>query len=322
MYKTTAKEVFSTELKSIKKTLDNLNKDYDDAINLLLQTKGSIICVGIGKAGHIASKISSTLSSLGNRSYFLHPSEGLHGDLGLLDKNDTIILFSKSGESHEVISLMPSIKKIGCETILISSNVNSTLAKLADINLIFHYTEEASINKLAPTSSTTAMLVLGDSIAVVLEKFKGFSKNDFAILHPSGLIGKKLNIKVKDLMIKDKQNPVVNIKETLKNAIIEMSSKGIGMISVVDDEQKLKGIVTDGDIRRILESIHTLSSLNSLVSNFINNNPVTVDSNLLAIHALEHLSNRSKPISFAPVIDENKKCVGVIKIADILKIGF
>lgn len=322
MYLDDAKKVFTTELESVKKTLDNIDNNFNKVINILMTTKGKIICTGVGKAGYIARKTSSTLSSLGISSYFIHPTEGLHGDLGSISKTDTVIMFSNSGESIELIELMDSIHRIGAKVITITSNRESTLSKKSNMSLLFYYTSEASINRLAPTSSTTSMLVLADAIVVVLEKNKNLDIRDYAIYHPQGLIGKKLLLKVKDIMKKNDLNPLVNQNESLKNAIFQMSSRGSGIVNVVDESGLLKGIITDGDLRRILENINKLDELNNTVSEYMTVNPIVIFDNMLAYDALKFIESLHANIFYIPVVDKNYYSTGILRTIDLTRVGF
>ena len=231
-----AKNIFDKEIEALCKTRDSLGEDFEMIVDLILHCKGKIVLTGMGKPGHIATKIAATLASLGTPSFFMHPGEALHGDLGMVEKKDIVILMSYSGESEEVIRLLPVLAEIGCITIAITGREISTLAQKCRYHYIFPEFEEACYMHLAPTSSTTALLVLGDALALVLSRAKNFTKEDFGLHHPAGALGKKLLVKVKDIMHGGEQNAVVLEGSSLRNAIVEMSQKGLSMVAIVDQE--------------------------------------------------------------------------------------
>ena len=305
-------------LENVKKSLDNRFKQL---VELIQNSQGKIIITGMGKSGHIGRKIAATMSSLGTVSYFLHPAEGLHGDLGIITSKDIVIAFSKSGESNEVLGLIPSIKKIGAKLVSITCREKSSLSDNSDLSIVLPIKEEACPYKLAPTSSTTAMLVFGDALAVTLAKLNNFKLEDFAVFHPYGTLGKRLLVKVDSLMVKGKENPVVNYKANLKTAIIVMSSKGLGGVSVVDDNGELVGLITDGDLRRTIENTEDSGILKLNVKQIMTQNPIYINKNAKAIDALNLMENRQKQISILPVVDDNNKVVGMIRIHDIIRAG-
>lgn len=311
-----AKRVFNIEIEALEKTRDSLDNNFVDILNAIVNCNGKLVITGIGKPGHIAKKLAATFSSLGTPSFFLHPAEAQHGDLGMISSEDLVIAISYSGESDEIIHILQSIKLIGAKIIGITGNKNSTLAKFSDLLQVFPQFSEACYLGLAPTSSTTVELCYGDALAVVASAVYGFKDVDFGMFHPAGTIGKKLLLKVDDLMAKDDDNPIVNIKVTLKEAIIELSRHGIGMVSVVDDEGKLKGIVTDGDLRRLLEK--GVDVYNMQVKEAMTSNPFVVESGSLAVQALSVMKNNN--ISCVP-ITEKGVVVGAIKIQTILASG-
>ena len=313
------KKVFDLELKAINKVKDELDERFENIVNTILECKGKVIFTGMGKPGHIAKKLAATFASLGTPSFCLHPAEALHGDLGMISKEDIVIAMSFSGESEEIIRILPNIHKIGAKIIGISATENSTLLKSSDIPYLLPDIEEACYMKLAPTSSTTAELVLGDAIAVVCAKKNTFNKNNFALFHPAGTLGKSLITTVKDLMSKNSENSVININSTFQKALEEMCRTTLGMVNIVDDENKLIGIFTDGDLRRKLAQKVDIYSMN--LNEIIEKNPVTLNENMLASEALRLMINGKKKVSVAPVVDENGVLLGSLTARDIIKSG-
>lgn len=312
-----AKNIFDKEIEALCKTRDSLGEDFEMIVDLILHCKGKIVLTGMGKPGHIATKIAATLASLGTPSFFMHPGEALHGDLGMVEKKDIVILMSYSGESEEVIRLLPVLAEIGCITIAITGREISTLAQKCRYHYIFPEFEEACYMHLAPTSSTTALLVLGDALALVLSRAKNFTKEDFGLHHPAGALGKKLLVKVKDIMHGGEQNAVVLEGSSLRNAIVEMSQKGLSMVAIVDQEGRLKGIITDGDLRRMLEK--GIDIYNETVDRVMTKTPKWVDSRDMAVNALQKMNDFK--ITCMPALDENKKVAGSILMQDISKAG-
>ena len=247
----------------------------------------------------------------------MHPGEAMHGDLGMVEKKDVVLLLSYSGESTEVTELMPVLHEIGCTTIAITGKSKSTLAREAQYCFCFPEFEEACYMHLAPTSSTTALLVLGDSLAVVSSRMRNYTKEDFGLHHPAGTLGKKLLVKVKDVMYSGKDNAVILADNSLRNAIIEMSSKGLSMVTIVDEENHLKGIITDGDLRRMLEK--GVDVYNETVSNVMTKTPKWIDYREMAVNALQKMSDLK--ITCMPVLDQKKKVVGSVLMQDIFKAG-
>ena len=265
------KKVFDIEIEALKRTRDAINDTFVQILDWIIACSGKVIITGMGKPGHIATKLAATFSSLGTPSFYLHPAEAMHGDLGMISENDIIIAISYSGESEEIVKILPNIKMIGAKIVAITGNENSTLAKAADITQVFPEFEEACYLGLAPTSSTTAELVYGDALAVVASVVYGFKDSDFGKFHPAGSLGKKLILKVADLMVKDKDIPKIGKDKLLMDAITEMSKKGIGVVSVIDEDNTLVGIITDGDLRRIIEK-HT-DIYSEIVSNVMISSP-------------------------------------------------
>ncbi len=310
------KRVFDFEIAALKKTRDVLDDTYLQILDLITNCKGKVIVTGMGKPGHIAAKLASTFASLGTPSFRLHPAEAMHGDLGMVSSNDVIIAISFSGESDEIVRILPNIKMIGAKLVGITGNSESTLAHVADIVQVLPKFEEACYLGLAPTSSTTAALCYGDSLAIVASGIYGFQDADFGKFHPAGSLGKKLIIKVGDLMARGKDNPKVHINAHLKDAIIELSKKGLGAVSIVDDEDVLLGIITDGDLRRQLEKGVDVYSLK--VEDVMNQNPSVINKEKLAVEALKIM--KDKNISCLLVTEKNK-AVGTIRLQDIIGVG-
>lgn len=312
-----AKSVFDKEIKALILTRDAIGHDFETILKLILDCEGKVVITGMGKPGHIGTKIAATFASLGTPSFFMHPGEAMHGDLGMVEKKDVVLLLSYSGESTEVTELMPVLHEIGCTTIAITGKSKSTLAREAQYCFCFPEFEEACYMHLAPTSSTTALLVLGDSLAVVSSRMRNYTKEDFGLHHPAGALGKKLLVKVKDVMHSGKDNAVILADNSLRNAIIEMSSKGLSMVTIVDEENHLKGIITDGDLRRMLEK--GVDVYNETVSNVMTKTPKWIDCREMAVNALQKMSDLK--ITCMPVLDQEKKVVGSVLMQDIFKAG-
>lgn len=311
-----AKNVFDTEITALKKTRDALDNTFLQVLDLIVNCKGKVIITGMGKPGHIAAKLAATFSSLGTPSFRLHPAEAMHGDLGMVSSNDVVIVISFSGESDEIVKILPNIKMIGATLVGITGNPNSTLAKASDVVQVLPKFEEACYLGLAPTSSTTAVLCYGDALAVVASGIYGFKDVDFGKFHPAGSLGKKLILKVDTLMAKGEKNSKVHISVPLKDAIIELSKKGLGAVSVVADRDELVGIITDGDLRRQLEKGADI--YNMKVEDIMSSKPFTIGGDKLAIEALRVMKDRN--ISCLVVCEEGK-AVGTIRLQDIIGVG-
>ncbi len=312
-----AKQIFDKEIIALEKTKASLGEDFNILVELVLNCEGKVVLTGMGKPGHIGTKIAATLASLGTPSFFMHPAEAMHGDLGMVEKKDVVILMSYSGESEEVTRLMPVLQEIGCKTVAITGKPHSTLAKECMYHLFFPEFEEACYMHLAPTSSTTALLVLGDALALVVSRAKNYTKEDFGLHHPAGALGKKLLVKVSDVMHSEDKNAVITEGSTLRKAIVEMSSKGLSMVTVVDSENKLKGIITDGDLRRMLE--RGVDVYNETIDNVMTHSPKWIDMREMAVNALQVMSDLK--ITSMPVLDENENVVGSVLMQDIFKAG-
>ncbi|MBQ1220313.1 MAG: KpsF/GutQ family sugar-phosphate isomerase [Peptococcaceae bacterium] len=286
-------------------------------VELVLNCRGKVILSGMGKPGHIGTKMAATLASLGTPAFFMHPAEAMHSDLGMVTKEDVVILMSYSGESEEVTRLMPVLQEIGCITVAITGNASSTLNRECMYHFVFPAFEEACYMHLAPTSSTTALLVLGDALAITVAKLRNYTKEDFGLHHPAGALGKKLLVKVSDVMHKGGENAVIPTGSSLRSAIVEMSSKGLSMVTIVDEEKRLKGIITDGDLRRMLEK--GIDVYHESIDTVMTRNPKWIDCREMAVNALQFMSDRH--ITGMPVLDESGAVVGSVLMQDIFKAG-
>ena len=315
-YLKSGRRTIRIESKGLEKLAKTLSSDFNIVCDKLFKTKGKIITLGIGKSGHIAKKVSATLSSTGSASSFIHAGEALHGDIGGINKNDAVVIFSHSGETEEIIDLIPFLRSSGCEFFSITGSRDSFIAKNSLINLDTGISEEACPLDLAPTTSTTASLALGDAIAVALLEAKNFKSDDFAKSHPGGKLGKRLITTVEDLMAKNKDLPVVTRDMTLSDTLIEISSKGLGVALVVE-EKRLVGIFTDGDLRRTLNQVK--DPLNKKIENYMTKRTKTILKNKLAIEALD-IMQKNKIYSIA-VVDSKKIPVGIIRMHDLVEAG-
>ncbi|WP_304206941.1 SIS domain-containing protein [Fusobacterium perfoetens] len=311
-----AKEVFNKEIIALKKTKEILGNTFFDICEEILKCKGKVIWIGMGKPGHIARKLAATMSSLGTPSFSLHPAEALHGDLGMISKDDIIIIISYSGESEEVVKILPIIKLIGAKIIALTGNPISTLAKNSNLVDIFPNFEEACHLGLAPTSSTTVALVYGDAISVVVSQEKKFNKNDFGKFHPAGALGKKLLYKVEDVMIKREETATVSQDASLKEGIVEMSKKGLSIVCAIANE-KVYGILTDGDLRRLLE--YNIDIYSKSFEEVMTKTPTVIYNDVLAIEALKIL--RDKNFTSMPVLDRNENYLGIVTLHSIIRTG-
>ena len=309
-----AKETIALELAAIAKLESSINDDFVSVINLIINTKGRLIVAGIGKSANIASKMVATFNSTGQPAVFLHAADAIHGDLGNIQDGDVVICISKSGNTPEVKVLVPFIKSMGNKIIALTGNPKSFLAKESDFTIDVSVDKEACPNNLAPTSSTTAQLVMGDAIAVSLLACKDFSDKDFARFHPGGTLGKRLYLKLADIL-SDNSNPKVDVNATINEVIIEISQKRLGATAVLKNE-KLEGIITDGDLRRMLEKGTAFSNLSA--KDIMSSNPKTIAVNSLAYDALQILENNN--ISQIIVMDKNVY-VGIVHIHELLKEG-
>ncbi len=312
-----ARQVVRIERDALSDLLLRIDSRFEKACDLILRSKGRVVVTGMGKPGFIAQKISATLSSTGTPSLFLHPADALHGDLGRVMKDDVLVAFSNSGETEEIVKLLPVIKKIGAKLIAFTGNPRSTLAKQSDVILNVAVKKEACPLNLAPTASTTAMLALGDALALALLDKKGFKAEDFAFYHPGGNIGKKLLLKVAALMRTGRNNPIVPATMKVKEVLYRITKARAGSATITDKHGRLAGIFTDGDLRRHLRSSRDL--LERPVGEVMTQDPVSIAEGKLAVEALELL--RSRKIDEVPIVDKRRRPVGLLDVQDLLKAG-
>ena len=312
-----AKEVLEIEANSILRLKNNIGEEFDKAIDILYNCKGRVIVTGMGKSGIIGKKIAATMLSTGTPAYFLHPTESTHGDSGVITRNDVIIAISNSGETQELMNLLPLIKRFGCEMIGMTGNINSTLAKTSEVVLDISVEKEACPLGKAPTASTTATLAMGDALAVCLMEKKGFTKEDFLMYHPSGKLGKGLTYKVKDLMISGDRMPLVSVEDSFTYVINIISEYKLGMAMVISSDKKLQGVLTDGDIRRTIIKYPNITNLR--IKDVMTANPKRITEDAYAASALNLMEKYS--ITALAVVDENNIPVGVIHVHDLLRAG-
>lgn len=310
-----AKKALNYEIEALKEAVNNLDDNFTKAVNLILNSSGRLIVSGMGKSGLIGNKISATLSSTGTPSLFLHPAEALHGDLGMVTEDDIVLLLSNSGETDEIIRIVPFIRRIGAKIIAMVGNLDSSLAKNSDIVINSFVSREACPLNLAPTSSTTVSLALGDALACALIEARGFKEKDFARFHPSGSLGRKF-IAVKDLMHSGDSIPLVSPDEILREAVVKMSHGGFGALVITGKDKKLLGVFTDGDLRRFFEKSKEVD-LDIPISNVMTANPKRVTATRLAMEALKIMED--KAITSLPVVDNQDVVVGFLHLHDILK---
>lgn len=311
----TAKETILLESKAIANLAKLLDENFEKAVNFILNSNGRVIVTGIGKSANIATKIVATFNSTGTPAIFMHAADAIHGDLGNVQKNDIVICLSKSGNTPEIKVLVPLIKNYGNKIIAITGNVDSFLGKNADFPLNTFVEKEACPNNLAPTASTTAQLVMGDALAVCLQDLRGFTKKDFAKYHPGGALGKRLYLRVSDL-IKNNQVPKVNASDSVATVIVEISERRLGVTAVLENE-KIVGIITDGDLRRMLSKTTDINHFTA--KDIMGKNPKTVQEDAMAIAALEKLENNN--ITQILVVDAQEKYIGVVHLHDLIKEG-
>lgn len=311
----TGKQTIIAESDSVAALLDSINENFEKAVLKIFQSKGRLVVSGIGKSAIIAQKIVASLNSTGTPSVFLHAADAIHGDIGMVQPEDVVMLLSKSGDSPEIKVLVPLIKNFGNSLIAICGNIQSYLAKCADIVLNTTVNKEASPYNLAPTSSTTAQLVMGDALCVCLMELRGFNPDDFAKFHPGGTLGKKLYLRVAELAVNN-EKPAVKKGSLLKNVIIEITKKRLGVTVVMDNEENILGIITDGDLRRMLEN--DLYHPQAKAEDIMTIHPKTIDSQSLAAHALEMMRNYNIT---QLIVTENEKYFGIIHLHDLIKEG-
>jgi len=313
-----ARAVIDTETEAIQTLKARIDDQFVRACEYMLNCQGRIVVIGMGKSGHIGGKIAATLASTGSPAFFVHPGEASHGDLGMITAQDVVLTLSNSGGTEEILTIVPLIKRLGVPLIALTGNPASRLATEADVHLDISVEREACPLGLAPTSSTTATLVMGDALAISLLESRGFTADDFALSHPGGRLGKRLLLHVADLMHSGDSLPKVNQQASLADALVEMSQKGLGMTTVVDNNDHLLGIFTDGDLRRLLDhgkiDIHTLKISDAMTRSF-----TRIEKDRLAAEALQFMD--SKRINALPVVDDGGRLIGALNMHDLLRAG-
>ena len=307
--------VIQTEQVELSALIKRIDNKFVDACNIILQCNGRTVVTGMGKSGHIANKIAATLASTGTQSFFVHPGEASHGDLGMITTDDVVIALSNSGETDEIVALLPVIKRLNTPLITLTGNPDSTLAKTSTINIDVSVKKEACPLGLAPTSSTTATLAMGDAIAIALLESRGFSENDFALSHPGGTLGRRLLLRVNDIMHTGEEIPKVNESATLGEALVEMSKKGLGVTTIVNKDGVVLGIFTDGDLRRTLDSGADFK--NCYVKDVMTKNGKQIIVDSLAASALALMENHR--INALVVVDKKNKLCGILNMHDLLR---
>ncbi len=316
-YRKAALDVLNTEVEALQQLDQYFDENFVATCDTILNNKeGKVVVMGMGKSGHIGNKIAATLASTGTSSFFVHPGEAAHGDLGMIEPGDIVLAISNSGEAHEILSLFPVLKRLKITIISMTGKPNSTMAKLADIHLQITVPKEACPIQLAPTSSTTATLVMGDALAMALMQARGFTAEDFALSHPGGALGRKLLLKLEDIMHTGDKLPLVSPETLIRDALLMISEKGLGMTAVVDNAQQLQGIFTDGDLRRILDKridIHT-----TCIGDVMTKNPTVASPNMLAAEGVNLMQEKS--INGLLLCQDNQ-VVGALNMHDLLKAG-
>ena len=310
------RRVVEVERNALAALQERIGPDFARACELLLGCRGRVVCIGMGKSGHIATKIAATMASTGTPAFFVHPGEASHGDLGMVTDSDVVLLLSNSGETEEILVIVPVLKRQGNPIIAMTGRANSRMARLADVHLDASATEEACPLGLAPTSSTTTALVLGDALAVALLEARGFTADDFARSHPAGALGRRLLLHIADIMHAGSEVPRVGMSATASEALVEMTRGRLGMTAVVDAQDRLLGVFTDGDLRRALDDAQ-LDLRATPVEQLMGHNPKTIGAHALAVEAA-HLMEEFK-ISALVVVDEERRVVGALNIHDLLR---
>lgn len=314
-----ARQVLQIEAKAIEQLVGRIDEAFVRAVELILACKGKVVVTGVGKSGIIGQKIASTLASTGTPAFFLHPTEGIHGDLGMLSKEDIVLAISNSGETDELSQILPLIKRYGNKLIAMTGNLDSTLARAGDVVLDVSVQEEACPLGLAPTASTTVTLAMGDALAVALLEKRGFKKEDFALLHPGGRLGRRLLLRVRDLMHVGEELPMVHEETLMKEAIIEITSKRLGVTGVMNAKKELVGVITDGDLRRALERYPDL--LERKAAEVMTSNPKWIEADTLAAQAVQRMEQHSITSLFVFEKAGDRIASGIIHLHDLLKAG-
>jgi arabinose-5-phosphate isomerase len=312
-----AAEVLDIESRAVDSLRARLNADFGAACELCMETPGRIVVTGMGKSGHIGNKIAATLASTGTPAFFMHPGEASHGDLGMITGQDVLLAVSYSGETDEVLTILPLVKRMGAKMLSMTGNPRSTLAKAADVHLDVSVDEEACPLNLAPTASTTATLAMGDALAVALLKIRGFTAEDFAMSHPSGSLGKRLLLRVEDVMRSGDEIPAVGPDVLLQDGLLEMTEKGLGMTAIVDADEKILGIFTDGDLRRALDA--GVDVRRTTMQEIMHTRCKTITADVLAVEAV-HLMEENKITSLL-VTGEDSRLVGALNVHDLFRAG-
>lgn len=316
-FKQLALDVIQIEQQAIAELTQYIDESFEQACQLMFNCQGRVIIVGMGKSGHIGGKIAATLASTGTPSFFVHPGEASHGDLGMITSDDVVMTISNSGETGEVLAIVPVIKRIGAKLIAMTGNPASTLAKLADTHVCVAVSQEACPLGLAPTSSTTATLVMGDALAVSLLNARGFTADDFALSHPGGSLGKRLLLRLSDIMHSGERLPMVNNNDKIKDALVEMSLKGLGMTAVVDENMQLQGLFTDGDLRRILDE--RIDIHQDTIESVMTKSPTVAHQDMLAAEGLKIMED--KKINGLIIVNSDNSPIGAMNMHDLLKSG-
>ncbi|HEU4508133.1 MAG TPA: KpsF/GutQ family sugar-phosphate isomerase [Pyrinomonadaceae bacterium] len=315
-------QVLKIESDAIAKTAMRLDHAaVERVVDLIATCKGKVVILGVGKSGIIGQKIAATMTSAGTAALYLHPSDALHGGLGIVQPDDVVIVLSNSGETDEIVAMLPYLKNRGVPIVAIVGNVNSTLARRADAVLDASVDKEACPLNLAPTTSTTVALAIGDAIAMTVMKVKGLTPDDFAVNHPAGRLGKRLTLRVADLMHCDGENPTIAIGSSWVEVVRAISQGGLGAVCVVESDGRLAGIITDGDLRRAIEKTNPAALASLTGDDFMTRKPVVATRELLAFDALRLMEDRPRQISVLPVVDEGGVCVGLIRVHDIVRSG-
>lgn len=317
-----AADVLRIEADGITSIVGRLDENFVRAVEVLAHCSGKVVVTGMGKSGLICRKISATLASTGTPSFFLHSADALHGDVGMIMKDDVILAVSNSGETDEILKILPHFKFLELKLVVMTGNTDSTLAKAADVVLDVGVKEEACPLGLAPTASTTAALATGDALAIVLLEHKGFKEEDFALRHPGGILGRRLLLRVEDLMHRDRELPIIRSDTAIKEALFEITDKRLGVTGVIDQQEKLVGIITDGDVRRGLQT-HGTEIFSKTAQQVMTAAPRTISKDALASEALARMEqNRPRPITSLFVLDvASEKPIGIVHLHDIFKAG-
>ena len=320
MIKDSAIQTLRIEAESITHLIEHVDDEFERVVQCILGCRARVIITGMGKSGHVGRKIAASLASTGTPSFFMHPAEAFHGDLGMVTADDVVIAISNSGESAEVVNILPVIKRIGAKIVAMSGRRESSLGKNADYFIDVSVEREACPLGLAPTASTTAALAMGDAIMVALLEARNFTKQDFALFHPGGSLGRKLLLTVENVMHSGEDNPVIHYSATAKEALFMMTDKGLGATSVIDDDGNFIGLVTDGDIRRGLSKGSQF--LDEPVDKLMTRHPQTISQEKLAAAALSIMEkHKPRPITVLPVVNEDNKPVGIVHLTDLLRQG-